>query len=238
MPAPPAWREVSLGAVTDHFPTTDRTRPNRLRERVRSDAATVHEVLDAAPICHVGFAGKDGPSVLPTLHARIDDELYLHGSTGSWLRRIVAGPGTESQQICVTVTCLDGLVLARSAFHHSMNYRSAVVYGAPRTVTDTAEKLAAMDALVERVSPGRSLQARGPNARELAATIVVALHIGEASAKVRTGGPKDDDEDMELPVWAGVIPVRIVLGTPEPDGEPPAPLPPGALTPLWATFEQ
>lgn len=227
-------RTASLGQVSHDFAPTARTRPNRRRERVRSDVATVHEVLDAGPICHVGFAGTDGPMVLPTLHARIGDELYLHGSTGSWLRRIVGDPGTEAQQICVTVTCLDGLVLARSTFHHSMNYRSAVVFGAPRTVTDTAEKLAALEALVERVSPGRSLQARGPNARELAATIVVALHIGEASAKVRTGPPKDDPDDMELPVWAGVVPVRTVLGTPEPDGAPPIPLPPGALEPAWA----
>jgi nitroimidazol reductase NimA-like FMN-containing flavoprotein (pyridoxamine 5'-phosphate oxidase superfamily) len=198
-----------------------------LRERVRDDVPSVLEVLDAGPICHVGFTGGEGPSVLPTLHARIGDQLYLHGSTGSWLRRI------ENQQICVTVTCLDGLVLARSAFHHSMNYRCAVVFGSPRTVTDTAEKLAAMEALVERVSPGRSAQARGPNPRELAATLVLALRIDEATAKVRTGGPKDDDEDLTLDVWAGVVPVRTVLGEPEPDGVPPRPLPTGGLAPLW-----
>lgn len=215
--------------MTEHFAPTARTRPNRLKERVRDDVAVVHAVLDAGPICHVGFGGPDGPSVLPTLHARLGDQLYLHGSTGSWMRRI------ENQQICVAVTCLDGLVLARSAFHHSMNYRSAVVFGAARTVTDTQEKLAALDAFVERVSPGRSREARGPNSRELAATLVLALQIDEASAKIRTGGPNDDDEDLILDVWAGVIPIRTVLGAPEPDGVPPRPLPEGALAPVWAT---
>ena len=213
--------------MTERLAPTDRTRPNRLRERVHDDVPTVHAVIDGGPICHVGFCGPDGPSVLPTLHARIGDQLYLHGSTGSWMRRM------SSQQICVTVTCLDGLVLARSTFHHSMNYRSAVVFGTLRTVTGTEEKLAALSALVERVSPGRSRQARGPNDRELAATLVLALPIDEASAKVRTGPPNDDDEDMDLPVWAGVVPVRTVLGAPEPDGTPPAPLPAGALEPAW-----
>jgi len=215
--------------VTERFVPTARTRPNRLKERVRDDVAGVLTILDAGPICHVGFTGPDGPSVLPTLHARVGDHLYLHGSTGSWMRRI------EDQQICVTVTCLDGLVLARSTFHHSMNYRCAVVFGTPRTVTDTEEKLAALDALVERVSPGRSREARGPNERELAATIVLALRIDEATAKVRTGGPNDDAEDMANDVWAGVVPVRTVLGEPEPSGLPPRPLPPGALDPRWAS---
>lgn len=215
--------------MTERFVPTARTRPNRLKERVREEAAAVHAVLDTGPICHVGFSGPDGPSVLPTLHARIGDQLYLHGSTGSWLRRI------EEQPICVTVTCLDGLVLARSTFHHSMNYRSAVVFGTPRTVHDGDEKLAALHALVERVSPGRSSEARGPNERELAATLVLALPIDEATAKVRTGPPHDDDEDMALDVWAGVIPVRTMLGRPEPDGVPSRPLPDGALAPPWAT---
>lgn len=213
--------------MTERFVPTARTRPNRLRERVRDDVAEVHAAIDAGPICHVGFSGPDGPAVLPTLHVRIGDQIYLHGSTGSWLRRI------EGQQICLTVTCLDGLVLARSTFHHSMNYRCAVVFGVVRTVTDEREKLAALDALVERVSPGRSREARGPNPRELAATCVLALRIDEATAKVRTGGPNDDAEDLAHDVWAGVIPVRTVLGDPEPDGTPPRPLPDGALAPAW-----
>lgn len=214
--------------MAERFSPTARTRPNRLKERVRDDVPTVHEVIDAGPICHVGFSGPDGPSVLPTLHARVGDQLYLHGSSGSWMRRV------ENEQICVTVTCLDGLVLARSTFHHSMNYRCALVFGTPRTVTDTGEKLAALAAMVERVSPGRSSEARGPNGRELAATIVLALRIDEATAKVRTGGPKDDEEDMAHDVWAGVVPVHTVLGEPEPDGVPPRPLPPGGLSPGWA----
>ncbi len=215
--------------MTERFSPTARTRPNRLRERVRDEVPTVHAILDGGPICHVGFPGPDGPSVLPTLHARIEDQLYLHGSTGSWMRRV------ENTPICVTVTCLDGLVLARSTFHHSMNYRCAVVFGTPRTVTDDDEKLAALDALVERVSPGRSAEARGPNPRELAATLVLALTIDEATVKIRTGGPNDDDEDLGLDVWAGVVPVRTVLGDPEPDGTPPRPLPDGALAPAWVT---
>jgi nitroimidazol reductase NimA-like FMN-containing flavoprotein (pyridoxamine 5'-phosphate oxidase superfamily) len=215
--------------VTQSFLPTARTRPNRIRERVRDDVAGVHAVIDAGPICHVGFTGPDGPTVLPTLHVRVGDQIYLHGSTGSWLRRI------DGQQICLTVTCVDGLVLARSTFHHSMNYRCAVVFGALRTVTDEREKLAALDALVERISPGRSREARGPNGRELSATSVVALRIDEASAKVRTGGPNDDAEDLDLDVWAGVIPVRTVLGEPEPDGIPPRSLPDGALDPAWVT---
>ncbi|HUR73415.1 MAG TPA: pyridoxamine 5'-phosphate oxidase family protein [Sporichthya sp.] len=215
--------------MTQRFVPTARTRPNRLRERVQDDVAGVHAVIDAGPICHVGFSAPDGPTVLPTLHVRIGDQIYLHGSTGSWLRRV------EGQPICLTVTCLDGIVLARSTFHSSMNYRCAVVFGTLRTVTDEREKLAALDALVERISPGRSREARGPNARELSATSVVALRIDEASAKVRTGGPNDDEEDLSLDVWAGVVPVRTVLGEPEPDGAPPRPLPPGALAPGWAT---
>lgn len=215
--------------MTQRFEPTDRTSPNRLRERVRDDVPTVHEVLDESALCHVGFTGPDGPAVLPTLHARIGDQVYLHGSTGSWLRRI------EGQQICMAVTCLDGLVLARSTFNHSMNYRSAVVFGVPRTVTDREEKLAALTALVERISPGRSLQARGPNGRELDATLVVALHVNEATAKVRTGPPGDDEADLGQQVWAGVVPVHTVLGEPEVDGVAPIPLPEGALTPEWVT---
>jgi nitroimidazol reductase NimA-like FMN-containing flavoprotein (pyridoxamine 5'-phosphate oxidase superfamily) len=217
--------------MTDHFAPTPRTRPNRLRERVRDDVATVHAVLDAAPLCHVGFLGTEGPVVLPTLHVRVGDEVYLHGSTGSWLGRLAAAPA----QVCLTATCFDGLVLARSTFHHSVNYRSATVFGVPRLVTDRTEKLACLDALVERMVPGRSAQARGPNPRELAATAVLALPVDEATAKVRAHGVKDDDEDMGLAVWAGIVPVHTVLGAPEPDGAPPVPLPEGSLNPAWIT---
>lgn len=223
-------RRTSLDRVTDRFAPTPRTRPNRLKERVHDDVSTVHAVLDAAALCHVGFAGPDGPVVLPTLHARVGEEVYLHGSTGSWLGRLAKAP----QQICLTVTCLDALVLARSAFHHSVNYRSATVFGVPRLVTERAEKLSCLAALVDRMSPGRSTQAREPNARELAATTVLALHLDEASAKIRAHGVKDDEEDLAHPVWAGLVPVITSLGSPVPDGTPPAPLPAGALLPAWA----
>lgn len=224
----------NLGAMTDRFAPTPRTRPNRLKERVRDDVAAVHAVLDAAALCHVGFAGPHGPVVLPTLHVRLGEEVYLHGSTGSWLGRLGASPAP----VCLTATCLDALVLARSTFHHSVNYRSATVFGVPRLVTGQAEKLACLAALVDRMVPGRSAQARGPNARELAATAVLALHLDDASAKVRAHGVKDDDEDMDLPVWAGLVPVLTGLGTPEPDGNPPVPLPEGSLDLTWITFLQ
>jgi nitroimidazol reductase NimA-like FMN-containing flavoprotein (pyridoxamine 5'-phosphate oxidase superfamily) len=216
--------------VTDRFAPTPRTRPNRLKERVLDDVATVHAVLDAAALCHVGFVGPDGPVVLPTLHARVGDEVYLHGSTGSWLGRLAADP----RQICLTATCLDALVLARSAFHHSVNYRSATVFGVPRLVTDRDEKLSCLAALVDRMSPGRSAQAREPNAKEPAATAVRAQHLAEASATVRAHGVKDADEDLAHPVWAGLVPVRLTLGTPVPDGPPLAALPDEALAPPWA----
>lgn len=215
--------------MTDRFAPTPRTRPNRLRERVHDDVVTVHAVLDAAPLCHVGFMGPHGPVVLPTLHVRVGAEVYLHGSTGSWLGRLAAKPAP----VCLTATCFDGLVLARSTFHHSVNYRSATVFGVPRLVTDRTEKLACLDALVERMVPGRSAQARGPNPRELAATAVLALRVDEAAAKVRAHGVKDDEDDMGLPVWAGIVPVHTVLGVPEPDGTPPVPLPAGSLNPAW-----
>jgi uncharacterized protein len=222
---------VSLGRMTDRFAPTPRTRPNRLRERVRDEVAAVYAVLDAAPLCHVGFTGPEGPVVLPTLHVRVGDEVYLHGSTGSWLGRLAKAP----TQVCLTATCLDALVLARSTFHHSVNYRSATVFGVPRLVTERSEKLACLDALVDRMVPGRSAQARGPNPRELAATAVLALRVEEATAKVRAHGVKDDDEDMGLPVWAGLVPVHTLLGEPEPDGDPPVPLPEDSLRPSWIT---
>ena len=215
--------------MTDRFAPTARTRPNRLRERVRDDVASVHAILDAAALCHVGFAGPDGPVVLPTLHVRVGEVVYLHGSTGSWLGRLGAAPAP----VCLTATCLDALVLARSSFHHSVNYRSATVFGVPRLVSDRTEKLACLDALVDRMAPGRARAARGPNARELAATAVLALHVDEATAKVRAHGVKDDDEDLDHPVWAGLVPVLTSLGTPEPDGVPPVALPPDALAPAW-----
>ena len=196
---------------TDQYRRTERTRLRRLPERAAYDRATVHAILDEGFICHVGFVFDGQPYVIPTGYARVDDTVYLHGSTGS---RLGLRPGMD---ICVTVNLVDGLVLARSAFHHSMNYRSVMAIGRTRPVTDPGEKEAALRALVEHIVPGRGDEIRGGDRRELAATAVLALPLVEVSAKVRTGPPKDDDEDYALPIWAGVLPLRQVAGPPVPD---------------------
>lgn len=192
---------------------TERTTVRRLPKRGLYDRETIHAIIDEALICHVGFVVEGAPVVIPTIHTRVGDTLYFHGSAASRMLRSLRG-GVEA---CVTVTLLDGLVLARSAFHHSMNYRSAVVFGTAREVTDADEKLRALDALVEHVAAGRSVDARPPNEKELRQTLVLALPIEEASAKVRTGGPVDDEEDYDLPIWAGVLPLRLVPQSPLPD---------------------
>ncbi|SEP04743.1 pyridoxamine 5'-phosphate oxidase family protein [Trujillonella endophytica] len=195
------------------YPAGPRTVPTRIRERVGYDRATVHAVLDEALVCHAGFVVDGRPVVLPQLHARIDDRLYLHGSTGARaLRRAIDG----GLDVCVTVTLVDGLVLARSAFHHSINYRSVVALGTATVVTDPEEKARALSALVDGVVPGRSAGSRAPDRRELAATTVLVLPLEEVSVKVRTGPPNDDAEDLDLPYWAGVLPLRGVAGEPEP----------------------
>jgi nitroimidazol reductase NimA-like FMN-containing flavoprotein (pyridoxamine 5'-phosphate oxidase superfamily) len=182
-----------------------------LPERGAYDREVVDAILDEALFCHVGLVHGDGhPVVLPTIHARIGDHLYLHGSPASQLLRQARGP----IEVCVTVTLIDGLVLARSAFHHSMNYRSVVVIGSAEEVTDSAEKSQALLALVEHVASGRSADARGPNEKELKGTLVLRLPLTEASAKIRTGPPIDDDDDLDLAVWAGVLPLTTAAGTP------------------------
>lgn len=191
-----------------------RTTVKRRAERGRYDHETVHAILDEAYICHVGFVHDGAPVVLPTMHARIGDRLFIHGSAASRMLRTLAG-GVEA---CVTVTLLDGLVLARSAFHHSMNYRSVVVFGTANVVGDGDEKLAAMRALLERVRPGRWDEARQPNDVELRQTLIIAMPLDEASAKVRTGPPIDDEDDYALGVWAGVVPLRLESGEPIADG--------------------
>ena len=193
---------------------TPRTTVKRLAKRGVYDRDIVYSILDEGLICHAGFVVDGAPVVIPTIHWRHGDTLYFHGSAASRMLRSLR----DGVEACVTVTLLDGLVIARSAFHHSMNYRSAVVFGLAREVTDRAEKLAALDALVEHVLPGRASEARPANEIELRQTMVLALPIEEASAKVRTGGPIDDDEDYGLPIWAGVIPVRLAYGEPEDDG--------------------
>ena len=188
---------------------SERTRVRRVPNRAHYDRSVIDAVLDEALICHVGLVSHDQPIVIPTIHLRIGDELFIHGSAAS--RMIEQGGG--GAPLCVTVTLVDGLVFARSAFHHSMNYRSVVILGQARIVSDRDEKLAVFAALVDRFSPGRSTQARGPNELELKATSLLALPIAEASAKVRTGGPLDDEADLSLPVWAGVIPLRLAAQT-------------------------
>ncbi|MFC7216826.1 pyridoxamine 5'-phosphate oxidase family protein [Streptomyces polyrhachis] len=198
------------------YPTTDRTIPTRSRERASYDRALVHSVLDEGYVCHLGFVRDGAPVVLPTLYARVGERLYVHGSTGSRPLRMAGAAPDPGLAVCVTVTLVDGLVLARSAFHHSINYRSVVVHGTARQVTDPAAKREALDALVDHVVPGRSADSRPANDRELAATAVLVIDLAEVSAKVRTGGPNDDDADLGLGHWAGVVPVRTVHGAPQP----------------------
>ena len=206
---------------------TERTALRRLPERGSFERDRLEEILDEALVCHVGFAGEHGPVVIPMSYARAGDRLYLHGSSASRLLRSLR----DGVEACVTVTLLDGLVLARSAFHHSVNYRSAVVFGTARELTDAAEKLAALRAIVEHVVPGRWGDTRGPSAKELARTLVLALPLDEASVKLRTGPPADDDEDRELNHWAGVIPLRLEAAAPVRDPE----LRDGIPCPAYAT---
>lgn len=184
---------------------TPRTTIKRLPQRGEYDRERVYEILDEGLVCHVGFVQDGQPFVIPTGYGRLDDTLYLHGSKASRMMKTL-GRGCE---VCVTVTLLDGLVLARSAFHHSMNYRSVVIFGNARPVEERAEKLAALHAFTEHIMRGRWAESRPPSQNELNATLVLALPLTEASAKIRTGPPLDDEEDYSLPVWAGVLPLRL-----------------------------
>jgi uncharacterized protein len=198
--------------MTDFTPTA-RTRVKRIPDRGKYDRETVFAILDEGLVCHVGFVVDAQPYVIPTLCARIGDQLYIHGSAASRMLRTLAG----GVQLCVTVTLLDGLVLARSAFHHSINYRSVVVLGRATVVEGREEKLKALSAFTEHVVRGRWSDVRQPNDSELKQTTVLALPLEEVSAKVRTGGPKDEPEDYDLPIWAGVLPLTLVPGAPIPD---------------------
>lgn len=189
---------------------TDRTTVRRLSKRGNYDRQTIDAILDEALICHVAFVVEGSPVVIPTIHTRIDDTLYFHGSAASRMLRSLR----DGVECCVCVTILDGLVLARSAFHHSMNYRSAVIFGRATEVTAREEKTRVLEAIVEHVARGRSIDARKPNDTELKQTLVLALPITEASAKIRTGGPIDDEEDYALPIWAGVLPLQLTPGEP------------------------
>ena len=187
---------------------TERTTLHRHPERGSYDTAAIYAILDEALICHVGFMSGTHAMVVPTLFARLDDTLYIHGSAVARMLRTLAA-GVE---ICVNVTLVDGLVFARSAFSHSMNYRSVSVFGRGREVTDEEEKRRALRATVEHVALGRWNDARQPNEKELAATTVIAVPLAEASAKIRTGGPKDAEADYSLPIWAGVVPLSLCAG--------------------------
>ncbi|MFJ6783667.1 pyridoxamine 5'-phosphate oxidase family protein [Streptomyces yangpuensis] len=230
MTATPATETTESTGTTGAYEPTDRTVPTRSRDRARYDRETVHSILDGAYICHLGFVRDGAPVVLPTLFARVGESLYMHGSTGS--RPLLAAGRTDpGLPVCVTVTHVDGLVLARSAFHHSLNYRSVVVHGTARQVTDEAECRTALDAMVDAVAPGRSGDVRPANARELAATAVIRVDLDEVSAKLRTGPVNDDAEDLGLPHWAGVVPVGTTYGTPVPAAD----LAPGTAVPDYLT---
>ena len=199
--------------MSHELAVTELTRPRRLPGRSTSARETIYAILDEGLFCHLAHVLPDGqPVVLPTIYGRIDDVLYVHGSGASRMLR-----ASKDGRVCVTVTLLDGLVISRSAFHHSMNYRSVVVFGSPRVVDDPAEKDAALTAIVEHAVPGRTGGTRVPNAKELAATLVLALAIDEASAKTRTGPPTEEPDDLALPHWGGVVPLRVVAEPPVPD---------------------
>jgi nitroimidazol reductase NimA-like FMN-containing flavoprotein (pyridoxamine 5'-phosphate oxidase superfamily) len=195
------------------FQPTERTQVKRLPKRGKYDRESVHAILDTGFVCHVGFSVDGQPFVIPTNYGRSGDMLYIHGSAASRMLRTLSG----GVPVSVTVTHVDGLVLARSAFHHSVNYRSVVILGKARLVEEPAEKMEALRVFTEHVMKGRWNEVRGPNEQEMKATTVLALPIEEVSAKVRTGGPIDDEADYTLPVWAGVLPLETIAKVPIPD---------------------
>lgn len=195
------------------YPVTPRTRVKRGHQRAIYDQALVHSVLDEAYLCHVGAKMADRPMVQPTFHWREGDKLYIHGSSKNGLfQTLIAG-----EEACISVTILDGLVMARSAFHHSANYRSVMIFSKATVIDDDAEKLRILDLMMQKITPDRLDGVRGPNPQELKATTVLEFNISEVSAKVRSGPPVDDEEDYALPVWAGVIPVTQIRGKPVDD---------------------
>lgn len=206
------------------YSRTPRTTLHRRPARASYDRATVHAILDEALVCQFGFVVEGQPFVLPTMFVRDDEQVFVHGAAaGRFMGTLATGVDA-----CFSVTLLDGLVLARSAFHHSMNYRSVVVLGKAREVTDRTEKLRAMALLIDKVSPGRSALARAPDDKEIRVTTILSIPLEEVSAKIRVGPPVDDAEDMTVPVWAGVVPVALRAGAPEPDGGSVPERPPGA----------
>jgi uncharacterized protein len=200
-------------ANTESLMITSRNRIKRLPQRGQYDRPVIHQILDEGLVCHLGFSVDGQPFVIPTAYGRVGDFLYVHGSPASRMLQSLQG-GLE---VCVTVTLLDGLVLARSAFHHSMNYRSVVIFGTATIVQAFEQKVEALQAFTEHVVPKRWAEVRQPTRQEILGTLVLALPLAEASAKIRTGGPIDDEADYELPVWAGVIPLALTAGIPLPD---------------------
>ena len=194
----------------EQFTQTAKTTLKRLPQRGEFDREAVYQILDEALVCHVGFVVDGQPFVIPTSYGRVGDMLYVHGSAASRMMRTLGG----KTPVCITVTLIDGLVLARSAFHHSVNYRSVVVFGQAELVEDEPGKMAALAAITEHIVPGRWAEVREPNAQELKATTVLAVALKEVSAKIRTGDPKDDEEDMAIPVWAGQLPLSLISGSP------------------------
>jgi uncharacterized protein len=197
----------------EDFKPTERTTVKRLPKRGNYERETVNQILDEGFVCHVGFIVDNRPVVIPTGYGRLGDQLYIHGSAASRMLKTLR----EGIDVCITVTLVDGLVLARSAFHHSMNYRSVVIFGKARIVEDEDEKMKALHAFTDHIMRRRWEESRLPNSNELRATMVLALSLAEASAKIRTGPPVDDEEDYELPVWAGVLPLRLSPGEAVPD---------------------
>lgn len=206
--------------MSTYTPTT-RTRVRRLSKRGVYDKATVHSILDEGFVCHVGFAQDGQPFVIPTLYARSGEMIYMHGSGASRMLKTLA----QGVDVCVTVTLVDGFVLARSAFHHSMNYRSVTILGRAHLVMDVEEKLQALQIITDHIVPQRWNEVRGPSELEMRQTVVLALPLEEVSAKVRSGAPVDDEEDYSLPIWAGIVPIHTRLGEPQDDGRVPEGVP-------------
>ena len=196
------------------YTPTQRTKVRRLSKRAVYEKERVHQILDEGFLCHVGFVQDGQPFVIPTLYARSGETLFMHGSGASRMLKTLA----EGVDVCATVTLVDGFVLARSAFHHSMNYRSVTVFGRARLVSDVTEKLEALRVITDHIVPKRWDEVRGPNELEMRQTVVLALPLEDVSAKVRVGPPADDEEDYALPIWAGVVPIQTQLGAPLPDG--------------------
>lgn len=214
------------GGVTAEFDKTERTAVRRVPQNATYDKETIYKILDEAFVCHIGFIADGKPVVIPTAYGRIGDKLYIHGAPASRMLRSLSG----DIDICVTVTLLDGLVLARSAFHHTFNYRSVVIFGKAEQITERAEKIQALYAFSEHIIEGRWQDVREPNEKELSGTLVLSVPLNEVSAKVRGGPPEDDPQDLDLPIWGGVIPLTLVADQPISDPK----LPSGIKTPSYA----